>query len=252
MAAGKRAVEEHAGLIDLVVEVRDARVPDATAVAGQHPKLRSKARVTLLNREDLADPGATTSWLRTLREDGPVYATIGTRASSLRAVREALLASPRRRATLHVAVVGAPNTGKSSIINALARRKRAIAQDRAGITRHVRWLALAPGVELLDTPGVLPPKIVGRETAWRLAACGSLPETAYDPEEVVERMGAWLRASGLEAAAARMDVTEFARAHGMLRKGGEVDRAAAARKLLTRFRAGSLGRFTFELPGEVA
>jgi len=252
MAAGKRAVEENASLIDLVIEVRDARVPGATAVANQHPKLRAKPRVTLLNREDLADPEATTQWVRALRERGPAYSTIGTRASSLRGARDAILASPRRRATLHVAVVGAPNTGKSSIINALARRKRAIAQDRAGITRHVRWLSLAPGVELLDTPGVLPPKIVGHETAWRLAACGCLPESAYDPEDVVERMGAWLRASGREAAAARMDVMEFARAHGMLRKGGEVDRAAAARKLLVQFRAGSLGRFTFELPGEVA
>jgi ribosome biogenesis GTPase A len=252
MAAGKRAVEEVAKLIDVVVEVRDARVPRATAVADLHPKLRAKPRLTLLNREDLADPGATARWLRALRRDGPAFAVIGTRASSLRPARDAILALPRRRATLHVAVVGAPNTGKSSIINALARRKRAIAQDRAGVTRHVRWLALAPGVELLDTPGVLPPKIIGRDTAWRLAASGCLPESAYDPEDVVERLGAWLRETGRDAVAARADITEFARAHGMLRKGGEVDRAAAARKLLARFRDGSLGRFTFELPGEGA
>jgi ribosome biogenesis GTPase A len=252
MAAGKRALDERASLIDLVVEVRDARVPAATAVAALHPKLRAKPRVTLLNHEDLADPAATTRWLRALRPGGPAFATIGTRATSLHGAREAVLASPRRRATLHVAVVGAPNTGKSSVINALARRKRAIAQDRAGVTRHVRWLALAPGVELLDTPGVLPPKIVSRDAAWQLAACGCLPESAYDAEDVVERLGAWLHAAGLEAAAARVDLTEFARAHGMLRKGGEVDRAAAARKLLTRFRSGSFGRFTFELPGEDA
>ena len=252
MAAGKRAIDERASLIDLVVEVRDARVPAATAVASLHSKLRGKPRVTLLNREDLADPAATARWLRMLRPNGPAYATIGTRASSLRAPREAILAAPRRRATLHVAVVGAPNTGKSSIINALARRKRAVAQDRAGVTRHVRWLALAAGVELLDTPGVLPPKIVSRDAAWQLAACGCLPETAYDPEDVVERLGAWLRAAELGAAAERVDLTEFARAHGMLRKGGEVDRAAAARKVLAQLRSGSLGRFTFELPGEDA
>lgn len=252
MAAGKRAIDEHASLIDLVVEVRDARLPAATAVADLHPKLRAKPRVTLLNREDLADPAATTRWLKALRPSGPAYATIGTHAASLRGVREAIVASPRRRATMHVAVVGAPNTGKSSVINALARRKRAVAQDRAGVTRHVRWLALAPGIELLDTPGVLPPKIVSASAAWQLAASGCLPESAYDAEDVVERLDAWLRAAGLEAAAARVDLTGFARAHGMLRKGGEVDRAAAARKLLTQFRSGSLGRFTFELPGEDA
>jgi len=252
MAAGKRAIDERASLIDLVVEVRDARLPVATAVAGLHPKLRSKPRVTLLNREDLADPKATTRWLRSLRAGGPAYATIGTRAESLRGAREAIAAWPRRRATLHVAVVGAPNTGKSSVINALARRKRAVAQDRAGITRHVRWLALAPGIELLDSPGVLPPKIVSKDAAWQLAACGCLPESAYDAEDVVERLSAWLRAAGLAAAAARVDLSGFARAHGMLRKGGEVDSAAAARKLLAQFRSGSLGRFTFEVPGEDA
>jgi ribosome biogenesis GTPase A len=252
MAAGKRAIDEHASLIDLVVEVRDARLPGATAVAALHPKLRAKPRVTLLNREDMADPAATSAWLRRLRPGGPAYATIGINAASLRGVRETILSAPRKRATLHVAVVGAPNTGKSSVINALARRKRAVAQDRAGVTRHVRWLALAPGVELLDTPGVLPPKIIDRDAAWRLAAIGCLPESAYDPEDVVERMGAWLRAAGLDAAAARVDLKASARARGMLRKGGEVDRAAAARALLTQFRSGSLGRFTFELPGEDA
>ena len=252
MAAGKRAVEENARLIDLVVEVRDARVPGATAVAGLHPKLRAKPRLTLLNREDLADPAATTRWLRALRSGGHAYATIGTQASSLRAARDTIVSLPRRRAMLHVAVVGAPNTGKSSVVNALARRKRAIAQDRAGVTRHVRWLSLAPGVELLDTPGVLAPKIAGRDSGWQLAACGCLPDNAYDAEDVVERLGAWLREHGHDRAAARMGLMEFARAHGMLRKGGEVDRAAAARKLLAQFRVGSFGRFTFELPGEDA
>ncbi|HME82121.1 MAG TPA: YlqF/YawG family GTPase [Candidatus Eremiobacteraceae bacterium] len=252
MAAGMRALDEFAGLIDLVVEVRDARVPAATAVAGLHPKLRAKPRLIVLNREDLADPRATTAWVRALRAQWPAYATMGTNAATLRAVRTAIASAPRRRAVLHVAVVGAPNTGKSSVINGLSRRKRARAQDRPGVTRHAQWLALVPGTELLDTPGVLPPKIVDRDAAWQLAACGCLPETAYDPEAVVERLGAWLKEHGPAHAAARVSIEEFARARGMLRKGGEVDRAGAARTLLVEFRAGTLGRFTFELPREAS
>jgi ribosome biogenesis GTPase A len=250
MAAGMRAIEDTASLIDLVVEVRDARVPRATAVASLHPKLRAKPRLTLLNREDLAEPAATARWLAALRGERPAYATTGTQAASLHGVRAAIVSAPRRRATLHVAVVGAPNTGKSSVINGLSRRKRAVAQDRAGVTRHVRWLALAPGIELLDTPGVLPPKIVSAEMAWQLAATGCLPEKAYDAEDVVEQLASWMREHENGTVAARFDIAEFARARGMLRKGGEVDRAGAARKLLTDFRSGALGRFTFELPRE--
>ncbi len=247
MAAGKRALEELASLIDVVLEVRDARLPLSTDVAGLHPRLRTKACITLLNREDLADPAATTRWLRALPPGRHAFATIGTHAATLRTVRDTLLKLPRRRAALHVAVIGAPNTGKSSVINGLSRRKKTVTEDRAGVTRHVRWLALSSDVKLLDTPGVLPPKIVSRDAAWQLAACGCLPETAYDAEDVVERMGAWLRVHQPELAA-RYDVEGFARAHGMLRKGGEVDRAGAARRLLSQFRSGTLGRVTFELP----
>ncbi len=246
MAAGMRSIDEVASVIDVVVEVRDARLPAATTVAGLHAKLGRKPAYVLLNREDLADPQATLAWLRALRGCGvPAFAGIGTRASTLRGLRDALVARPRRGGRLRVAVIGAPNTGKSSVINALGRRKRAIAQDRAGVTRHVRWLRLADGVDMLDTPGVLPPRITSVEAAWQLAACGSLPETAYDPEDVVERLAQWLHAQGQ---AGGLELDAFARSHGMLRKGGELDRPSAARKLLAAFRAGTLAHVTFERP----
>ena len=250
MAAGMRALEKLAPSIDAVIEVRDARVPAATAAGHLHAKLRAKPRLIVLNREDLADPKATERWLRALRPDQPAFAAKGTSAESLRPVRERLAMIPRKRAVLHVAVVGAPNTGKSSVINAMSRRKRVVAQDRAGVTRHTSWLSLAGNILLLDTPGVLAPKITSRDAAWKLAACGSLPETVYDAEDVVERLGAWLRAHGHEVAAHNSDLSNFAASHGMLRKGGELDRSGAARKLLAQFRSGTFGRFTFELPKE--
>jgi ribosome biogenesis GTPase A len=146
-------------------------------------------------------------------------------------------------------VVGAPNTGKSSVINALAHRKKALAQDKPGVTKHVRWIALDDRVDLLDTPGVLQPRVTDGTTAWQLALCGILPENAFDVEEAVQQYVAWL-ARRNPGQASKLDLETFGRQRGMLRRGGEIDRRNAARAFIKEFRVGRLGRITFELPGE--
>lgn len=248
MAAGIRAVIAVADLIDVVVEVRDARLPYATGVADLHPRLRRKPRVIFLNRSDLAEPAATKEWLAMLRNSGtPSFAGVATHAATLRDLRAELLARPRRKKALRAAVVGAPNTGKSSVVNGLSRKKRAVTQNRPGVTRHVGWLGLAPGIELLDTPGVLAPKITSADAAWQLALCGSLPESAFDPEEIVAQFSVWLTKYRPRDAASA-DLEAFATARGMRRRGGELDRTNAARSLVSSFRAGELLRVTFERP----
>ena len=248
MAAGIRAVLDVADLIDVVIEVRDARVPRATAVAGLHPRLKRKPTIVLLNRADLAEPEATRSWLERLASSGvAAFAVTATHAGTLRPVRAALLGLPRKRGVLRAAVVGAPNTGKSSVINALGRRKRLAVADRAGVTRHARWSKLEPGVELLDTPGLLPPRVESAQTAWQLSLCGSLPESAVDMEETVDEFARWL-ARSRPRLAARADLDAFAAERGMRRRGGELDRRNAARTFVAQFRAGALFRVTFENP----
>lgn len=248
MAAGLRAVVEAGNLIDLVLEVRDARLPRATSVVRLHRRLKDKPTVVLLNRDDLADPARTRAWLKHLAEKGiRAFKGVGTRAASLRTLRAALLEHKARRGRLRIAVVGAPNTGKSSVINALTRRKTAVTQNKPGVTKQVRWIPLDAKAEILDTPGVLEPKIANAETAWQLALCGVLPESAFDVEQVASRFGAWLaqhrpRESGV------LDLETFARQRGMLRHGGEPDRLNAARTLVKEFRAGTFGRITFEEP----
>lgn len=252
MAAGMRSVVEVADLIDVVIEVRDARLPRSTAVADLHPRLRHKPAIALLNRCDLAEDGATAAWLAALRAgERTCFSTVGTRAGTLRELRADLLSRPRKRGILRAAVVGAPNTGKSSVINALSRNKRASVADKAGVTRRVRWLKLETGVELLDTPGLLPPRIVGEEAAWQLSLCGSLPETAFDVEETVAHLRRWLELHRPRLAS-HADLDSFAAARGMRRRGGELDRLNAARKLVSLFRAGKLFRVTFELPENLA
>jgi ribosome biogenesis GTPase A len=246
MAAGIRALQSFADVIDLIIEVRDARLPRSTTVTIEHPKLRAKPRIVLLNRADLAENARTGEWLTALKRAGAsAHATVGTRAASLRVVREDLLGRPRKRGVLRAAVVGAPNTGKSSVINALAREKHSKSENRPGVTRHVQWRRLAPGVELLDTPGTMQPKIADAASAWQLALCGSLPESAFDVEEAVENFHRWLEANKPELAS-EADLDEFARARGMRASRGELDRRNAARKLVSLFRAGKLFRITFE------
>jgi ribosome biogenesis GTPase A len=108
-------------------------------------------------------------------------------------------------------------------------------------------MKLETGVELLDTPGLLPPRIVSEESAWQLSLCGSLPETAFDVEETVAHLGRWLAAHRPDLAAAS-DLEAFATTHGMRRHGGELDRRNAARKFISLFRDGKLFRLTFEPP----
>lgn len=247
MAAGIRALLDVADLIDVVLEVRDARLPRTTAVAGLHPRLKRKPTIVLLNRADLAERAATHVWIDALRDDGAAFATNATHAATLRAARSDLVARPRKRAVLRAAVVGAPNTGKSSVINALVRRKRAVAADRAGVTRHVRWMKLADGIELLDTPGLLEPRIASEDAAWQLFLCGSLPETAFDVEDAVAHFARWL-GRRRPSLAPLVDLDAFASARGMRRRGGELDRRNAARKLVAMFRGGELFRLTFEMP----
>jgi len=249
MAAGIRAVLAVADLIDVVIEVRDARLPLATAVVHLHPRLKRKPSIVLLNRADLAEPAATKAWETALKGSGCLgaFATTATHAATLRAARTALLAQPRKRGVLRAAVVGAPNTGKSSVINALGRRKRLTVADRAGVTRHVGWSRLSPGVELLDTPGLLPPRVESDEAAWQLSLCGTLPETAFDVEETVARFHEWLAARH-PSLASRADLDAFASERGMRRRGGELDRRNAARKFVSEFRGGKLFRLTFEAP----
>jgi ribosome biogenesis GTPase A len=248
MAAGLRAVLDNATVIDAVIEVRDARIPRATAATGLHPALARKRRIILLNREDLADAALTDRWLAAIaRDGGTAFAGIATHATTLKGLRTALLSQRPREGRLRAAVIGAPNTGKSSVINALGRRKRAVAQDKAGVTRHVRWLSVGDSVELLDTPGILAPRIANADAAWQLALCGSLPESAYDAEEVAAKFEAWLRTNRPDDAQ-EYALESFARRHGMIRRGGGIDGRNAARKLIARFRAGALPHITFESP----
>jgi ribosome biogenesis GTPase A len=144
-------------------------------------------------------------------------------------------------------VVGLPNSGKSSVINGLLRRAAARTEDRAGVTRQLQWFRVGPNLELMDTPGILVPKIASPEAQWKLALVGAVPRERYDPEDISIRFHRWL----VESTKGRTkvpDLETFARVRGFMRKGGEVEYHNAAQSYIKDFNDGKFGRISLEQP----
>jgi ribosome biogenesis GTPase A len=247
MVRAMRKIGDYLSLIDVVVEVVDARVPRS----GRNPKLDElaarRARVIVLNRADLADPQTTKEWvahfaaagIEAVPADGRAQPSVARVATAMRKLAK------DRRGTARALVIGIPNSGKSSIINGLLKRSAAKTENRAGVTRQLQWFRLPPNIELMDTPGILVPKIATKAAQWKLAIAGAVPRTRYEPEEVVNAFHAWVLAR--YPAAGVPDLETFASTR-FARRGGEVDYHNAAQAYIRTLNEGTLGRFSFESP----
>ncbi|HEY1976492.1 MAG TPA: ribosome biogenesis GTPase YlqF [Candidatus Baltobacteraceae bacterium] len=248
MARAMRKIAEYLALIDIVVEVVDARVPRS----GRNPALDRlvgrRARLLVLDRHDLADPHVTTAWIDRFERDGLTAIAIDGRSpQNAGRVRTAILALAKaRKGVSRALIVGIPNSGKSSIINALLRRAAAKTEDRAGVTRQLQWFRLPPNVELMDTPGILVPKIATKTSQWKLAICGAVPRERYDPEEVVRAFESWTADRYRSRKIPTLD--EFAAARGFVRRGGDADFHNAAQSYVRAFNDGTFGRISLENP----
>ena len=248
MARAMRKIAEYLALIDIVVEVVDARVPRS----GRNPALDrlagKRSRLLVLDRHDLADPHVTKAWIARFERDGvAAIAVDGRSQQNAGRVRTAMLALAKaRKGVSRAIIVGIPNSGKSSIINALLRRAAARTEDRAGVTRQLQWFRLPPNVELMDTPGILVPKIATKQSQWKLAMCGAVPRERYDPEEVVRAFESWVAHEYPSRKVPALD--EFAAARGFVRRGGNVDFHNAAQSYVRTFNEGTFGRISLETP----
>ncbi len=250
MAKAVRHIREYLRAIDVVVEVVDARI----ARSGRNPLLDelagSRTRFLVLDRSDLADPATTQRWLQELSQgDCAALAVDGRNQRSVGRIAAALgRKAPKKSGISRAMIVGIPNSGKSSIVNALLRRSAAKTEARAGVTKHVQWFRLAPNVELMDTPGVLPPRIPSVSTQWKLAICGAVPRERYDAQEVVAAFHRWLVARAPRTSVP--DLQSFATARGFLRRGGETEYHNAAQSYISAFNDGAFGRISLEAPGD--
>lgn len=249
MASAMRKIEARMRLCDLVIEVIDARIPHSGANPALDSMIAKRPRLVVLTRQDLADPGATVKWVKYFGAMEIQAVPInGREQSSVAKVRVNLdrLQRKQKRAARAI-VVGVPNSGKSAVINGLLRRAGAKTEDRAGVTRATQWFRAAPSLEVMDTPGILVPKIESPQAQWMLAITGAIPRERFDPHDVAERFSLWLREK-TEGRTTVPDLTTFANTRGFLTRGNISDLHNAALSYIKDFNDGKFGRITFELP----
>lgn len=253
MAAAMREMERRASLIDIFVEVIDARI----IRAGANPELAQivgrKPRLTVFTRDDLADATITKSWLDWFGSRHSRAVAVNARDPNSYAQATfyltQLLGSARTRGVARAMVVGIPNSGKSRVVNGLLRRTVAKVEDKAGVTRAPQWFRVGPNLEMMDTPGILVPKVESMVAQWMLAICGAIPNDKFSPENVVHSFVDWMHNNRGRTVP---DLEGFATIRRMLRTGGELELHNAALAYIKDFNEGKFGRVSFDMPSSEA
>ena len=269
MTKARRMMQENLKLVDLVIELVDARVPMSSRNPDIDEMGRNKARLLLLNKADLADEWANEAWSAYFRNQGFQVVKLDSRSrSGLKAVQAAVqeacrekIERDRKRGILNrpvrAMVAGIPNVGKSTFINSFAGRACAKTGNKPGVTRGAQWVRLNKQVELLDTPGILWPKFEDPAVGLKLALIGSIREEVLNTEELSLELLRYLNEHYAELLQARYELKEkeemkqlfeIAGKRGCLKKGGDPDTQKAAAILLEEFRSGKLGCITLEMP----
>lgn len=274
MAKAKRLMQEDIQIVDMSLIVLDARIPRSSYNPDFDKILRQKPMLMVLNKRDLANAAATKQWLAAFGSRKDCAGAVAINAQQTQGIKELerqimqaaqplfaeLEAKGRRRRPVRVMVAGSPNTGKSTLINALMPKAASKTGNKPGVTRGKQWVRFGEQIELLDTPGVLWPKFEQPEVALRLAVTGAISETVYDQYQVSLQLVDWLLEHGRaelaeryklqpEALAGRLPeqvLEDIGRGRGLLAAGGVVRLEEAARLLLAEFRNGKIGRFTLD------
>lgn len=271
MVKAGREMQQRLGLIDVAILLLDARIPRSSRNPALEDSLGGKPRLLVFNKSDLADPETTRQWQRHFDANGEPALFLDAQHGSgvpgllprLRAVWDA--ERQRRGATrpqvrpLRIMICGIPNVGKSTLVNRLAERRKAAVGPKPGVTRAQQWIRLQGGIELLDTPGVLWPRIADKETELLLGLTGTIKDDLIGEELLAEFLCFQMRQGGAQLSLAAHGIDGFpadaaalldaiGKRRGLLRQGGAIDRQQAAIALLTDLRAGRLGRVTFDRP----
>lgn len=270
MTKARRAMQEDLKLVDLVMELTDARAP----LAGRNPDIdklaAGKARMIFLNKADLADDQATLAWMDYFRKKGITPIRLDARKTNFKkAVVDGVkiacqekIERDRRKGILNrpirAMVVGIPNVGKSTFINSLAGKAAAKTGNKPGVTKGKQWIRLNKQVELLDTPGILWPKFEDQTVGLRLALIGSIKDEVLQTEELASELIRFLEANYPGVLEDKYTITadpdpyvmlgRIAESRHCLVHGNELDTEKAAMLLMDDFREGKLGRLTLEYP----
>lgn len=271
MTKARRMMQEDIKLIDLVIELLDARVPFSSRNPDIDKMGRDKARLILLNKSDLADEKSNEAWVAFFEAKGYCVRKINSRSGAgLKSINAAVLEACHEKIErdkrkgiknrpVRAMVVGIPNVGKSTFINAYAGKACAKTGNKPGVTKGKQWIRLNKDVELLDTPGILWPKFDDQMVGLRLALIGSIKDEILNIDELSLELISYLKENYAGTLTARYEVEEnverpveileaIAQKRGCVQRGNEIDYSKAAALVIDDFRSGRLGRITLELP----
>ena len=274
MKKTKDLVRDNLKLVDVVVELLDARIPFSSKNPDIDKLAGNKPRVVILNKSDLADKSKLDMWIRYYKNQGikaiPVDTLKGVGVNRLveeckNVVKDkmnALKEKGRKERPVRVMIVGVPNVGKSSIINKLTGRKSAVTGDKPGVTKGKQWVRLKGNLELLDTPGILWPKFEDQEVALNLAFCRSIKDEILDIETLALRLIRKLMKIEPQKLKERYKLENLGetdietmdmigRKRGFITGRKELDYTRIATTVLNEFRDGKIGKISLEVPEDI-
>ena len=272
MTSALRMMQENMKLIDIVIELLDARVPYSSKNPDIDTLAKGKFRLIILNKADLADPARTLKWKEYYEKQGFTVLLMDSRnrkdtvpaSKTVQEICKEKIERDKKRGivgrTIKAMIVGIPNVGKSTFINSFAGRASAKTGNKPGVTRGKQWIRISKDMDLLDTPGILWPKFEDPAVGERLAWINAINEDIIDPETLAAGLLDFLKKTCCNILTDRYKITEGMSAYEALlqiadvrkciKKGNEPDTVKAARCLLDDLRSGKLGRITLEEPEE--
>ena len=270
MAKTKKQLIEDLKLIDIVVEVVDARIPLASINPDIQEYIKEKTKIVVLNKADLADENETKNWVKKYNSQGitavEVEASNGKNIQSVvnkikveyEKIKEKYIQKGRIGKSIRVMVIGIPNVGKSTFINSLAKRNTAKVGNKPGVTKQKQWIKIDNNIEIMDTPGMLWPRLDNQEYAMHLAFCGTIGENSIDNEEIAYYLLEYLIKNYPNRIEERYNIKienketieileKIARKRGAIVSGGNINMQKISDIILNEFRSGKLGRITIEV-----
>jgi len=272
MAKTRKMIQQNIKFVDVVVEILDARIPSSGRNPNFNDLIKGKPRLIVMNKYDLADKSVTDLWVQKYTYEGmkvvPVSCQTGWGINKIEhSARELIKDKIEREQSkgitkpVKIMMVGIPNVGKSTLINRLVGKNKAIAADRPGVTKTQQWVRIKEGLELLDTPGLLPPKLEDQQKAKNLVYTGAIKDEIMNIELLSYSLLELLRDIYPELLCQRYkldkDISEMkgyeileyiGRKRGFVISGGEIDTERAANTVMDEFRSCKIGNITLEKP----
>lgn len=273
MTKTKRMIVEHLKMVDLIIEILDARIPMSSRNPDIDTLTKNKPRIIILNKTDMADPAKTNQWKQYFNQKG--HKVIFVNSINGKGVKEVTVVAKeimqdkiqrdvqrgRVNRPIRAMVVGIPNVGKSTFINKLVGKASAKTGDKPGVTRGKQWIKVKNDIELLDTPGILWPKFEDENVALKLAFTGSIKDQILDVETLAMRLIEALSVLAPEQFKTRYKLAELSddplenynaigKKRGFLQSGGHIDYTRTATMLLDEFRGCKIGNITLEVPSD--